>query len=144
VNGPCLGKDMKTTKGLPQGSVFVNGRHMIKLGCPSSAPTGLPTSTQIPGGGPRPSLPHLPGADFAASMATGVQSFSSKVVGNITEFTSGITNVTNPPPKPTSSGRSFGGRRWAHCACLRLRGCLYALEAVVDESSTWAVPLRAQ
>ncbi|HEX9091615.1 MAG TPA: hypothetical protein VF831_09000, partial [Anaerolineales bacterium] len=39
-------------------------------------------------------VPHVPGADFAASMANGVQTFSSKVVGNINEFTSSITSIT--------------------------------------------------
>lgn len=112
----------RTKEVFHQGPVFVPmwwPRYDPSFGRPSSAPTGLPTSTQIPAGGPRPSLPHLPGADFAASMATSVQSFSSKVVGNITEFTSGITNVTNPPPKPTSSGKSFGGSGGGghSCAC---------------------------
>lgn len=64
------------------------------------------------------SLPSLPGADFAASMAGGIQSFSSNVVGDITNFTSGVTNVTNPVPKPTSSGyRGGGGGGGGHCAC---------------------------
>ena len=60
----------------------------------------------------------LPGADFAASVVTGVQTFSQKVIGNVSDFTSRVTNVTNPPPKPTSSGRSRGGgRSGGGCAC---------------------------
>ena len=59
----------------------------------------------IPSVGGRSSLP---GADFAASLATGVQTFSSKVVGNVTEFTSSITSVTNPAPKPTTSSTRGG------------------------------------
>jgi cytochrome b len=66
-------------------------------------------------------VPRVPGADFAASVVTGVQTFSSKVVGNITDFTSRITSVTNPPPKYTStrSGgyRSGGGSSGCACAC---------------------------
>jgi hypothetical protein len=64
------------------------------------------------------SLPSLPGADFAASVSSGIQNFSSKVVGDITSFTSGVTNSTNPVPKPPpSSGRSGGGGGGRSCAC---------------------------
>ncbi|MEK6754074.1 MAG: hypothetical protein AABZ00_17580 [Chloroflexota bacterium] len=59
----------------------------------------------------------LPGADIAAQMVTGVQTFSSKVVGNVNTFTEKITGATNPPPKPTSSGGSGGGRSGGGCAC---------------------------
>ncbi len=59
----------------------------------------------------------LPGADFAASVVGGVQTFSQKVIGNVNDFTSRVTNVTNPPPKPTTSGRSMGGGRSGGCAC---------------------------
>lgn len=72
-----------------------------------------------------PSVPRLPGSDFASSMVTGVQTFSQKVIGNVTDFTSRVTNVTNPPPKPSSSrggGRSGGGCACA-CACA---GCACA------------------
>jgi hypothetical protein len=60
----------------------------------------------------------LPGADFAASMVTGVQTFSSKVIGDLNTFTSKVTNATNPPPKPAvgSSSRSGGGKSGG-CAC---------------------------
>ena len=58
----------------------------------------------------------LPGADFAASVVGGVQTFSQKVIGNVNDFTSRVTNVTNPPPKPTSSG-ARGGRSGGGCAC---------------------------
>ena len=62
----------------------------------------------------------VPGADFAASMATGVQNFSGKVVGNINDFTSSITSVTNPPPKVSTSsskGGYHGGGGGSSCAC---------------------------
>jgi hypothetical protein len=81
-------------------------------------------STGSPGGGGF-SLPTLPGSAFAASMVRGVQNFSSGVVGNVSEFTSTITNRTNPPPPPSrssSSGRSGGGCACA-CACA---GCACA------------------
>jgi len=90
-------------------------------------PRSAPAST----GGSRPSVsmpsvPNLPGSDFAASMVTGVQTFSQKVIGNVTDFTSRVTNVTNPPPKPSSSsrgGRSGGGGCACACACA---GCACA------------------
>ena len=59
----------------------------------------------------------LPGADFAASVVGGVQTFSQRVIGNINDFTGRVTSVTNPPPKPTSSGRSMGGGGGRSCAC---------------------------
>jgi hypothetical protein len=73
---------------------------------PSSFPTNLPTST---------SRGSLLGADFAAQMVTGVQTFSQKTIGNINTFTEKITGTTNPPPKPTSTGG--GGRSGGGCAC---------------------------
>jgi len=82
------------------------------------------------GGGGSISLPHLPGSDFAASMVKGVQNFSSGVIGNVTEFTSKITDKTNPVPVSTgkssswSSGRSGGGCACA-CACA-CAGCACA------------------
>ena len=61
----------------------------------------------------------LPGADFAASVVTGVQGFSQSVIGNVTEFTSRVTNITNPPPPPpkSASGGSRGGSGGRSCAC---------------------------
>jgi hypothetical protein len=65
----------------------------------------------------------VPGADFAASMAAGVQTFSSKAVGNISDFTSSIAQTTNPPPKPsTSTYRSSGGGGHS-CACACACAC---------------------
>jgi len=65
------------------------------------------------------SLPTLPGAAFAATMVRGIQSTASRIVGNVTGFTSGVTQVTNPPPKPSASsgGRSSGGGGGCACAC---------------------------
>ena len=90
-----------------------------------STPVGLPTARP---GGAGPSLPHLPGSDFAASVVNGVQGFASSVIGNVSEFTSGVTKVTNPPPKPStssSSGRSSGGGSSCACACA-CAGCACA------------------
>ncbi|HEX2995858.1 MAG TPA: hypothetical protein VHP14_13615, partial [Anaerolineales bacterium] len=67
----------------------------------------------------------LPGADFAASMVGGVQTFSQKVIGNVQDFTGRVTNVTNPPPKPSSSGSRGGGGRGCACACA-CAGCACA------------------
>jgi len=77
------------------------------------------------------SMPRVPGADFAASIVTGVQNFSSNVVGNISDFTSRVTQVTNPVPVSTSSGSSHrssgggGGGRSCACACA-CAGCACA------------------
>ena len=81
----------------------------------------------------------LPGADFAAQMVTGVQTFSQKVVGNVNTFTEKVTNSTNPMPKPVKSGKSNssssrggggrssggGGGRSCACACA-CAGCACA------------------
>jgi hypothetical protein len=81
-----------------------------------------PISTSSGGQVSAPSQPSgpgrtsLPGADFAASVVGGVQTFSQNVIGNVNDFTSRVTNVTNPPPKPTSSGYR-GGRSGGGCAC---------------------------
>jgi hypothetical protein len=64
-----------------------------------------------------PSMPTLPGSAFAGSVVTGVQTFSRNVVGGISDFTSGITNITNPPPKPPASSWSRGGGGGGGCAC---------------------------
>jgi hypothetical protein len=68
------------------------------------------------GGGKGITLPNLPGGEFAASMVHGIENFSSNVVGNITSFTSRITQKTNPIPKSTSSS-SFRGGGGGSCAC---------------------------
>ncbi len=68
----------------------------------------------------------LPGADFAASVVGGVQTFSGKVLGNVNTFTSRVTNVTNPPPPPsTHSYRGGGGGHSCACACA-CAGCACA------------------
>ncbi len=87
-----------------------------------TAPTAAPAAS-FPGSFGRGSSA-LPGADIAASMVTGVQTFSSKVIGDLNTFTSKVTNVTNPPPPPSASGgRSGGGGCACACACA---GCACA------------------
>ncbi len=84
-----------------------------------STPTSTPSSS---GGGASISLPQLPGSSFAASVVLGTQQMAGSVIGNITDFTSSITQKTNPVPVSTSSGRSGGGGGCA-CACA---GCACA------------------
>lgn len=88
--------------------------------------SGTAVSYQPTVGAPaeRPSLPTLPGAAFAASIVRGIESTSSRIVRSVTGFTSGVTAVTNPPPQPSSGGRSYGGGGCA-CACA-CAGCACA------------------
>jgi hypothetical protein len=81
---------------------------------PRSAPasSGFPSSSMS-----MPSVPHLPGSDFASSVTSGVQTFSQKVIGNVTDFTSRVTNVTNPPPPPPKHSGGSGGSGGRSCAC---------------------------
>lgn len=95
---------------------------------PPSAPSGpaVTTSQNAPPQGV--SLPSLPGSQFAGSLVTGMQNFSSNVVGDLTSFTSGVTQKTNPIPKSTSSGGRSGGSgggRSCACACA-CAGCACA------------------
>jgi hypothetical protein len=79
------------------------------------AATGAAKSSPRTSSGGGVQLPTLPGAAFAASIVTGVQSTASNIVRSVTGFTSDVTQVTNPPPKP--SGRSYGGGGGGGCAC---------------------------
>jgi hypothetical protein len=97
---------------------------------PISTMGAAPTKTSAPASRPTPGgagLPHLPGSDFAASVVTGVQTFAASAVGNITGFTSGVTQRTNPVPVSTSSGsfHSSGGGSSCACACA-CAGCACA------------------
>lgn len=110
------------------GPVFVPiwwGRYDPGFGRATSGPVATSGGAGRPSGG-GVSMPQLPGADFAASIVGGVQTFSSKVIGNITDFTSGVTKVTNPPPPPsTSSYHGGGGGHSCACACA-CAGCACA------------------
>jgi len=94
-------------------------------GAPSvSAPHLSPGRTS----GPSVNLPTLPGAAFAASVTGSVQHFSNNVLGNLSSFTSGVTNKTNPVPvAPPSSyhGGFGGGGHGCACACA-CAGCACA------------------
>jgi len=114
---------------LGPGPVFVPlwwGRYNppIVTGMPSAGHV-MPTSAGMPGGMPAGSLPHLPGGDFAASIANGVQNFSSSVVGNLSNFTNSVTNVTNPAPPPSARSYRGGGGGGCACACA-CAGCACA------------------
>jgi hypothetical protein len=86
-------------------------------------PTWQPSSTSTAGGGGRPAVPSVgsssarPGADLAASVVGGVQGFSTKVLGDLSTFTSRVTNVTNPPPPPSRTTYRSGGGGGHSCAC---------------------------
>jgi len=109
-----------------QGPVFVPlwwPRYDPGFGRTVSTGTSIPTPGRVSTGS-GPALPTLPGGAFAASVVGGVQTFSSRVVGNITEFTGGITQKTNPPPPPsTSSYRSGGSSGGRSCACACACAC---------------------
>ena len=103
--------------------VFRTGPVFVPMWWPRYSPgygraTSTAARTSVPSvGRTGPSMPTLPGSAFAGSIVTGVQGFSSDVVGSISDFTSGITNVTNPPPKPSASSYSRGGGGGGGCAC---------------------------
>ncbi|HEX2980682.1 MAG TPA: hypothetical protein VHO48_10505 [Anaerolineaceae bacterium] len=82
-----------------------------------SAGGAAPISTSSSSGGKGVSLPHLPGSDFAASVVNGAQAFSAGVIGDLTSFTSGVTNQTNPVPKTTYTSSRGGGGGGHSCAC---------------------------
>jgi hypothetical protein len=81
---------------------------------------GRPATASLPrvsGKGSAPvSLPHLPGADFAAAMARSVQNSAGALVGNVNSFTQRVAKTTNPPPVTRSYGGSRGGGGGG-CAC---------------------------
>jgi hypothetical protein len=108
---------------LGPGPIFVPmwwGRYSppVHTGLPmSGGPMANPLGGSLggaPGGG---ALPHLPGGDFAAAIAGGIQHFSAGTIGNLTEFTNSITQKTNPPPPPSSSSYRGGGGGGHSCAC---------------------------
>lgn len=89
---------------------------------------GLPkASPGVPAMSSGRSTTTIPGASFAASVVTGVQNFSGRVLGNLGGFTSRVTNATNPVPVVKSSykGSSGGGGHSCACACA-CAGCACA------------------
>ncbi|MGB9723723.1 MAG: hypothetical protein ACP5OO_01350 [Chloroflexia bacterium] len=68
------------------------------------------------GGAPTAGPVTLPGADFAAKVVRGVSDTAGRIVRSVTGFTGGVTQATNPPPRPSYSGSSRSGGGCA-CAC---------------------------
>ncbi len=118
--------DQRTRDVFRTGPVYVPmwwGRYDPGFGR-GTAKTAIPRPSSPSGKSLASSMPQLPGADFAASVVGGAQTFSQKVIGNLNDFTGKVTQTTNPPPKPSSSGRSSGGGGCA-CACA-CAGCACA------------------
>ncbi|MGE5249607.1 MAG: hypothetical protein ACM3QS_05280 [Bacteroidota bacterium] len=132
VKGQKIGEGMEWTMLDPEydrrmdrtirgGRVFVPnwwGQYDPSFGAPSIGSAGkvaMPSAPSVSPAGPR----SLPGADFAASVVNGVQNFSSRVLGDVGIFTSGVTDVINPLQ---SGGGHVGGCACA-CACA---GCACA------------------
>jgi hypothetical protein len=81
----------------------------------SSSPAPAPRPS---GAGTPVTLPTLPGADFANTVVSGVETASNTVVSSVESFTSGVTQKTNPPPvRSSSSARSSSGGGGYSCAC---------------------------
>ena len=127
-----LDKDYdRRTRDVFHGPVFVPqwwGRYDPGFGRSSTIGSAGKSTGSVPNlstGSGKVSLPSLPGGDFAASMVTGVQNLSAGVLGSLSDFTGGVTKVTNPPPKATSrsSGGWSGGGSSCACACA---GCACA------------------
>jgi hypothetical protein len=86
---------------------------------------GTARSAPVSGSAPSSRSSGLPGADFAASVVGGAQTFSQKVIGNVSDFTSRVTNKTNPVPKSSSGSYRSGGGGGCACACA-CAGCACA------------------
>jgi hypothetical protein len=94
-------------------------------------PAGGSTPSAAPGGPLVPSgpvqMPTLPGADFAGKIVRGIEGTAGRIVRSISDFTGGVTKVTNPPPKTSSSGggsRGGWGSSGGHsCACACACAC---------------------
>ncbi|MBN1640094.1 MAG: hypothetical protein JXA09_02570 [Anaerolineae bacterium] len=86
----------------------------ISTGRSSSAP-----------GGRQITLPTLPGAAFASTFVGGMERTASGIVGRLQEFTSGVTQRTNPPPVSSSGSSHRSGGCACACACA-CAGCACA------------------
>jgi len=119
----------RTRQVLGPGPIFVpmwwgNFSPPIHTGLPTPGPVAA--SMNMPLGGSRGGgLPQLPGGDFAAALAGGIQNFSAHAVGNLTDFTGAITQKTNPVPVSSSGGYRGGGGHGCACACA-CAGCACA------------------
>jgi len=117
--------DDRTKRVFERGSVYVpTWWHRYDPLFPSRSASTTSTPTPSPSQGPTyTSAPRLPGSDFAASVVNGVQNVSASVIGNLSDFTSKITNKTNPPPVTSSSSRSYSSSRGGGCACACACAC---------------------
>ena len=117
--------DDRTQRTFRTGPVFVPhwwGGFSPSYGAGSGRAMAAPVSMPRAAGGSvasSPSLPHLPGSDFAASVVKGVQNTAGSMVSNLSSFTGNVTKVTNPPPPPSTYSRSGGGGGGGghSCAC---------------------------
>jgi hypothetical protein len=107
-------------------NVFRTGPVFVPIWWNRYDPTFSPSAPSIGGGGQPISIsrPNVPGADFAASMVNSVQGFAAGAVGDLTSFTGGITDRTNPIPSSSGGSGSSGGHSCA-CACA-CAGCACA------------------
>lgn len=104
--------------------VFHSGPVFVPVWWNRYDPTFSPSSgTPSLGGGGQPisvSRPNVPGSDFAASMVNSIQGVAAGAVGNLTSFTGGVTDKTNPVPITNSSPSGKSGGSGGHscvCAC---------------------------
>ncbi len=67
---------------------------MIQPAAPASSQVDFPTVSAGPDM-PAGALPELPGADFAASIANGIQNFSAAAIGDVQDFASEIADQTS-------------------------------------------------
>jgi hypothetical protein len=84
---------------------------------PAAASGGAGHAVSVPAPTGGRSTVTVPGAAMAASVVNSVQGFSSRVIGDVKSFTSGVTNRTNPVPVTKSGGWSGGGGGGHSCAC---------------------------
>ncbi len=104
---------------------FSSGPVFLPVWWGNYSPAGPSLGSTAPSAkGGSTSLPQLPGADFAASIARGVETGAAALVGNVASFTQGVAKTTNPPPVTRSYGGGSGGSGCA-CACA-CAGCACA------------------
>jgi hypothetical protein len=124
LDGDFTGRTRRVFEGQP---VFVPhwwGYYSPPVQSTSIPRTAGPARPMPVSSGRGASLPHLPGSDFAASIARSVETSAASLVGNVTNFTQSVAKTTNPPPVTRSyGGRSGGGGCACACACA---GCACA------------------
>jgi hypothetical protein len=78
--------------------VFVSDPVFLPMWWGNFSPAHATSVAHVAAPSARVSLPHLPGSDFAASIARSVQNGAGSLVGNVAAFTQGVAKTTNPPP----------------------------------------------